>query len=134
MNQRSLFALWGGLFILCAALGFIPEPQGVLRGVLTILSVLFFLPGAALLFQAAQRGDRRTARLIRDLAALSLALTVGVLIVSFLTALSSQQVGAFLYGLLVIVSSPMICGGYWALSLFLWACLLIASWKVLRRR
>jgi len=32
-----------------------------------------------------------------------------------------------LHIMLVIVSSPMVCSGNWALSLFLWACLLVAS-------
>ena len=28
MTKRTLFALWGGLFLLCAGLGFLPEPEG----------------------------------------------------------------------------------------------------------
>ena len=35
--------------------------------------------------------------------------------------------GDILHGLLVVVSSPMICSGHWAMSLFFWACLLISS-------
>ena len=48
MKKKSLFALWGGLFLLCAGLGFIPEPAGAVRWVLTGGSILFFLPPAML--------------------------------------------------------------------------------------
>ena len=44
MKSQFLYALWGALFILCAGLGFIPEPARVLRVLLTGLSILFFLP------------------------------------------------------------------------------------------
>ena len=36
MKKKSLFALWGGLFLLCAGLGFIPEPAGAVRWVLSL--------------------------------------------------------------------------------------------------
>ena len=32
-----------------------------------------------------------------------------------------------MFGVLIVVSSSMVCSGYWALSLFLWACLLMVS-------
>ena len=38
-----------------------------------------------------------------------------------------------LFAVLIVVSSPMVCSGYWALSLFLWACLLIVSHSLLRK-
>ena len=44
MNKKLVFALWGGLFILCAACGFIPEPAGIPALALTTLSLLFFFP------------------------------------------------------------------------------------------
>ena len=67
MNKKVLFVLWGVLFILCAGLGFMPEPQGALKILMTALSVLFFLPPAVLLY----RSDRDTSLLIRNLSALS---------------------------------------------------------------
>ena len=123
MKNNHLFALWACLFIICAGLGFIPEPAGVVRVFLTMLSLLFFVPPAVLL----HRGDRNTVLLIRNLSALSLAVTAVTLVCNFLSALGSALLGDVLYTVLVIVSSPMVCCGYWALSLFLWACLLMAS-------
>ena len=125
MNKKVLFVLWGVLFILCAGLGFIPEPQGVLKGVMTAASVLFFLPPAVLLYRA----DRDTGLLIRNLSALSLGTTLLTLILNFGLAVSSETLGNILHYILVVVSSPMICSGYWVLSLFLWACLLMGSLK-----
>lgn len=127
MKNKTLFTLWGGLFIVCALLGFIPEPAGLLRLLLTAVSVLFFLPPAAVLYRAKQEGDDRNRQLIRNLSALSLGLTLGLLILNFLVAFGAEAAGTMLYVMLVIVSSPMVCSGYWALSLFFWACLLMAS-------
>ena len=133
MKQITLYALWAVFFILCAGLGFIPEPEGTLRFVLTFVSLLFFLPPALLLLHAGNQQDADTAKLIRNLAALSLGLTLVLLILNFFTAFGSEALGRVLHYVLVIVSSPMICSGHWAMSLFLWACLLMASSRHLRR-
>ena len=130
MNKKNLFVLWGVLFILCAGLGFLPEPAGLLKGLMTALSVLFFVPPALLLYHA----DRETALLIRNLAALSLGVTLVTLILNFVLAVSSEFLGNVLHYILVVVSSPMICSGYWVLSLFLWACLLMVSLQNLRKK
>ena len=133
MKQITLYALWAVFFILCAGLGFIPEPEGTLRFVLTFVSLLFFLPPALLLLCAGNQQDADTAKLIRNLAALSLGLTLVLLILNFFTAFASEALGRVLHYVIVIVSSPMICSGHWAMSLFLWACLLVASSRQLRR-
>ena len=130
MNKKLLLMLWAGLFIMCAALGFIPEPEGAAAAAMTAVSVLFFLPPALLLYKFR---DPVTVKLIRNLSALSLGFTLVLLILNFLTALRSEYLGQVLHYVLVIVSSPMICSGHWALSLFLWACLLMASLKQCRR-
>lgn len=133
MKKSVLFALWGCLFILCAGLGFIPEPAGVVRGLLTAVSVLFFLPPVLLVYNGAKEKDAHTLKLVRNLAALSLVLTLALLVANFLTAMGSELLGTVLYYVLVIVSSPMVCSGYWVLSLFLWACLLMVSMRELRK-
>ena len=127
MKQKLLYTLWGCLFSLCAGLGFIPEPVETQARIMTFLSVLTFLPPALLLY----RGNAADARLIRNLSGLSLGLTLVLLVLNFLTALRSEFLGSVLHYILVMVSSPMICSGHWAMSLFLWACLLVASWKQL---
>ena len=49
MNRKFLYTAWAVLFILCAAFGFVPERSGVLQALLTVLSLVFFLPPAILL-------------------------------------------------------------------------------------
>jgi len=132
MKKTYLFALWGFLFIICAGLGFIPEPAGAARVLLTVLSIGFFVPPAVLLYRAGKTRDKRTVQLVRNLSAASLLATVLALIGNFLSAFSSEFLGNMLYAVLVIVSSPMVCSGYWALSLFLWACLLMVSLQKLK--
>lgn len=129
MKNRFLYALWGALFILCAALGFIPEPAGAGKLLLTVLSIAFFVPPAALVWQGRKQADASTIAVVRNLSIVSLTLTAALLIANFLTVFRSDLLGNLLHGVLVVVSSPMICSGHWALSLFLWACLLFASCK-----
>ena len=132
MIRKILFALWGILFSLCAGLGFIPEPAGLMGSVMTFLSVAVFLPPFLLLYQAIKTGSTYDICLIRNLSALSLGLTAGVLIANLFSVFASESMGLILHYILIIVSSPMICSGHWALSLFLWACLLVTSYKQLR--
>lgn len=127
MKKSSLITVWGIFYIICAGLGFIPEPEGAVRIFLMVISVLFFVPPAILLFDAFSSGDRKTVRLIRRLAALSLGVTLVLLIANFLGALASEWLGSLLHVLLVLCSAPMFCSNYWVLSLFLWAVLLVAS-------
>ena len=132
MKNKSLLAIWGIFYIICAGLGFIPEPEGTVRIFLTVISILFFVPPAILLFDAFSAGDEKTIRLIRLLSALSLALTLVLLTANFLAALGASWLGTLLHILLVIGTAPMLCSNYWVLSLFLWAVLLVAScqkWK-----
>lgn len=138
MTKKTLFLIWGGLYILCAILGFIPGTSGTVsagvQGLLTALSVLFFLPPFRLAHTAKQTGDRDTLKLLRTLAAASLAVTLVVLVANFASALASAWLGELLHILLILVSVPMFCSGYWVVSLFLWACLLMVCLSALRKR
>ena len=127
MKNQFLYSLWGALFILCAGLGFIPEPAGALSVLLTGLSILFFLPPAVLVWKGRREKDRQGLMLVRNLSIVSLGLSATLIIANFLVAFRSELLGDILHGVLVVVSSPMICSGHWAMSLFFWACLLIAS-------
>ena len=129
MNKTSFYSVWAGIYILCAGLSFIPEPGGFLKFLMIALSLAFFIPPACLLYRAKQEGDNFTVKLVRNLSLASLSLTVLVLIVNLLTFMAPEAVGNFLYVLLVLVSVPMVCGQYWVLGLFCWACLLMVSLK-----
>ena len=126
MTNKTLYILWGVLFALCAALGFLPETSWVT----TLLSVVFFWPPVMLL----RRGGVDTLKLIRNLSVLSLALTALLLVVNFLAAVRSEMLGMLVHCLLVVVSSPMVCSGHWAMSMFLWACLMMVSLSRLKKK
>lgn len=125
MNKTGYFALWGGLFVLCAGLGFLPEPTGVLKWALVVLAAAFFVPPLIVLQGAKKAKDWAAVKLLRNLSLLSIGLTVAALILNFMSLVWSEAVGNALYALLVVISTPMVCGQYWLLSLFLWAYLLV---------
>jgi len=124
---KYLYTAWGVLFALCALMGLFREDLPTLKGFGTFLSVVFFLPPAAVLYRALKQEREQDRLLVRNLAALSLGLTLVLLVLNFLSVLGSRYLGDLLYYLLAVVSAPMVCGGYWVLSLFGWACLLAAA-------
>ena len=132
MKAKTLFILWGGLFVLCAALGFVNTESVAAQVLMTTLSIAFFIPGTLLLRKCKESGNRSIALLVRNFSAASLLLTAVLLIANFLSVLAPAWLGNMLHIILVIVSAPMICSGYWVLSLFLWACLMIYAIKLLK--
>ena len=132
MKVKTLFILWGGLFVLCAALGFVNTESVAAQILMTALSIVFFIPAALLLRKCKESGNCSIALLVRNFSAASLLLTAALLIANFLSVLAPAWLGNMLHIILVIVSAPMICSGYWVLSLFLWACLMIYAIKLLK--
>ena len=99
---------------------------------MSTVSFLFFVPPVLLLWDAGKQQDTDSVRLIRNLSALSLGLTLALLIANVFSALGGNTLGQILHMILGILSAPMFACGYWALSLFLWACLLMASLSQLK--
>lgn len=120
MSNKYLYAAWGILYILTAGLGFIPEPEGAAAIAMTVLSVLFFVPGFMLLY----RGEKKP---VRILSIISLAATAVCLVLNVWSVGMTAEMGDFLYTLLGLASAPMYCSQYWLLSMFGWACLLMGT-------
>ena len=129
MKNKTLYIIWAALFALCAVLGFFREAVTEGKWLMTLLSVLFFAPPGVLLWRSRKSGDHHTRLLIRNLSGASLGITLVLLVVNFLSVLGSAWIGAVLNALLTILAAPMVCSGYWALSIFFWAFLFIASAK-----
>ena len=134
MNTKPLYYSWLGLFALCAVLGFIPAPDSGTQGLGVIAAVLCFVPPAAIVWFGWKEKSWEDLRLVRNLAAGSLAMTVIAMIANFLTLAAPAWVGDLLYAVLVIVSSPMICGQFWIMSLALWAILLWSCMLLLKKK
>lgn len=129
MKEKILYALWGALYILCTALSFVPHPQGIGKVFLVLTALIFFLPGAILLYDGLKAKNRKAVLRIRWISLASLVLTLILIILNVLSVHWSQSAGNTLHQILALVSSPMLCSQYWIGSIFLWACLLVASMK-----
>lgn len=121
MKRKILYGVWAFFYILCAALGHIKNPQGAQAAAMTALALVSFVPGFWLLIDALLEKCRAGLLRVRLISGLSLGLTLVALIANIASTAGSETLGNVLYVILIWVSSPMICSGYWALSLFLWA-------------
>ena len=134
MNKKFCFILWGALFAICAAFGFIGQPDTALKILGNLFSIAFFSLGGFILWQARKAQDRATICLVRNLSLASMTLTAAMLVANFLSVFASQTLGDLLHYMLIMVSSPMLCAPSWAMSLFLWACLMVVSQKLLKEK
>lgn len=127
MKNKGLFAVWGSSYIVCLLLSFIPSSTTLLQALLSFCGIAFFLPGFLLLYRGIRQADRALMLQLRLISGLSLLLTVIVLLVNVLSITGSHALGNVLYVLLLLVSAPMAISIHWLLSLFLWACLFVAT-------
>lgn len=134
MTKKKLYIFWGVMFVICAALGFIPAPKGAAYWSMFLFSLIFFVPPTILLYKAIKGSDRKELGRIRTISLISLGLTLLALVLNFLSVNATEAAGRAVYYILIIVSSPMVCGQIWVVSLFLWGCLLTASWQNLRKK
>ncbi len=131
--KKYLYPAWAVLYVICAGLGAIPERSLALRWTLSVISLVFFVPGFWMLTEALMRKDLLQLKALRWISGTFLGLTVLALIANILSITGSVALGNVLYVILILVSVPMLCCEYWALTLFLWAGLFLATfpkmWK-----
>ncbi len=121
-----LYIVWACLYVLCVGLGTL-QAEGWGRAVLVLIGLSFFVPGFWIAVLDIKSRDLKGLRLLRIICICSLCLTLAAIVGNFLSVSADAQVGAALYDVLALVSAPMLCIQYWALSLFLWACLLTVT-------
>lgn len=127
MKEKVLYCLWAFVYAVCTALGFLGEVQGVGRVFLVLAAVIFFLPPAMLVALGIREEKKKLLKTVRLIAIVSLVLTLIFFIANVAVAVGAENTNALLHVCLAVVSTPMFCGQYWVLSLFLWACLLFAT-------
>ena len=127
MKKRILYITWGVMYALCAGLGFVAPKTDAQKVALMLLSLVFFVPPAWLTVDALRVKDRKTMKILGWISGLSLGLTTAAYIANLASVTASDGVGDVLYGLLIIISAPMVSMGAELMSLFLWACLLVVS-------
>ena len=109
MSKKTLYFIWGGLFIFCGLLGFIPQPEGIVKVLMVVASLVFFVPGGILLYLGKKEQNYGAIRVVRNVAIISLCVTLFLLVLNFLSGKASDAMGEFLYGLLTMLSAPMVC-------------------------
>lgn len=127
MKKTILYMLWLCLYILCVGLGTLESRSTAGHVILTVLSVLFFVPGALLLAHGYRNGERKLLVQIRLISLLSLVLTLSLIVLNILLVRASSGVGETLNDILILVSAPMFCSYWHGVSLFLWAGLFVSS-------
>ncbi len=121
--KNKIWLWWLYLALFCCILGFIPEPDGLVKALTVLAGVSFFIPGAILLVQ----GNRKNCRRIFFISLASLVLTTLSIILNFASILMPRFWGTVLYIVMGILSTPMLCCRIWVISLFGWACFLVIS-------
>ena len=127
MKNEEYLKIWAVLYILCGLLGFIPDPGSWMKAISVLLAAAFFVPGGVLLYRACKEKNKKQLRFLRNLSVASLGATFAALLLNFLSVMFPELIGDFLYGVLVLVSVPMVCSRYWAVSMFCWALIMCIS-------
>ena len=130
----SLFIGWGMMYVTCASLSFVLNPPQVLLGFMVLLAVGFFIPPAVILYRAIPREHWAPVRFVRNLSLGILIATLVTLIANILSVGASRTVGDVLFGVLILASTPVVCGQSWVIGLFGWAMLWTVSRKALKKR
>lgn len=134
MKNKHLYLIWGILYALCAGLGFVTGVKGLARAALMAAALAFFVPPALLLWRDHRSATAKNARIIHRLSLAWLGSCLIMLLLNILSVAFSAQTGDVLHALLILLTAPMICGKFWAATIFLWACLLTVSWKLKKAR
>lgn len=133
LAEKVYYAIWAVLFGICAALGNITQRNTGINIVLSFWAFLFFVPGFFLLYEGLKTGNKKLLLRLRIVCLSSLVLSLLMIMLNIFTVNAPEAVGQVMHVLLVVLSTPMSCCFIQGISLFLWACLLIASfpriWK-----
>ena len=129
MKNKQLYLLWGGLYLLSVGLSLIEKPGNLLQALMFFVALGFFVPGALLLYRGYREKNAKVVASVRWISAGSLCITLLLLVANVLSVAAPRMIGNIAYALLVLFSAPMICSRIWVISLFLWACLFMASRK-----
>jgi len=132
VKEIVLYAAWLCLYILCVGLGTVEEVEGIGKVLFLLTALIFFIPGVMLLVMGMREKNRKMILRVRIVSVCSLALTMIVFCANIVAVAASSQLGSFLHDLLNLVSAPMFCAQYWIVSLFCWACLLSASFTMMK--
>ena len=126
-REGILYGLWILMYIGAVLLSLVDVPVGTKPIFLWIYGCLFFVPGGFLVAWALMENSKPKLRRLRLISGISLGLTLVLLVANFMSAAGSAQLGRILNSFLILVSAPMLITYNWAISLFLWACIMMCT-------
>ena len=132
MKKITLYFLWALAYGVCLTIGFLPNLTGFGAFIGVLFGILFFVPPFVLIIKGRKEQSRKTLLALRLISVISLVLSLILLVLNFLSVYFSETAGLWLYVLLGMFACPIYCIKYWFLSLFLWACLLFATFPAPR--
>ena len=126
-KHTILYIVWAVLYCACVGFSFVDPDNAGEKAFLVLLSVGFFVPPYILVFRAKKQENRKTVKILRWICIGVLALSLVLLTLNILSVKFSSQTGLLLYVMLAMFAPPLACARQWALSLFLWACLMMLT-------
>ncbi|MBE6957553.1 MAG: hypothetical protein E7447_00170 [Ruminococcaceae bacterium] len=136
-NTMKLWISWAAAFALCTICGLIPTGESSVLGLFVmLLGMAFFIPPALLIRYVVSKKRTTPLVYVRNISLLSLGLTLIMIILNLATYNASEPVQLIARWLLALVYAPMGClpDQIWFLSLFGWACVLMASLQYLQKQ
>lgn len=127
VKKSYVYAVWGVLYAICVGLSFVAPENAFEKTLLVLTGLIFFLPPAYLLWRAKKENCRKTFLILRLISGGVLVLSTVLLMLNFLSVYWSARAGLVVYVLLAMFAPPIVCVQSWALSLFLWACVLMIT-------
>jgi hypothetical protein len=128
MKRGILYGLWGFFWIISGLLGHNTDATGSQAVAITVVGLCTFVPGLLLLLEGLKH-NRKDLLTVRWISLASLVLTAVFFVANILSVTASETAGLVLHEFLIFVSAPMMCMPFYPLSLFLWACLLFATFQ-----
>ena len=132
MKKRVLSVLWAVAYGICLLVGFLPNLTGFWKIAAVFFGLLFFVPPILVLVQGRKEKSRKTLLALRLISMASLILSLLLLVLNFFSVYFSTQAGLWLHVLLGIFACPILCINNFFFSMFLWACLLFATFPAPR--
>ena len=118
-KNTILYIVWAVLYCACVGFSFVSNRNLGGKIFLIGLNLVFYVPPFVLAIKALKT--------LRWISVSVLVLATVMLVLNILSVKFSARVGLIMYVLLAVLAPPLACAQQFALSLFLWACLLMLT-------
>ncbi len=126
-KNTILYIVWAVLYCACVGFSFVSHRNLGGKIFLMGLNLLFFVPPFVLVIRAAKEKNRKALKTLRLVCIVVLALSMILLSLNIMSVKMPTRAGTVLFVLLAILAPPLACANQWALSLFLWACVMMLT-------